>query len=221
MNINAMKQAVCAAIDGHRDRIIEMGEAIWAQPETGFQEVVTAGRVQAEFDALDMPHRDNLAVTGVRADLRGGEAGPTLALLGEMDGLILPDHPAADPSTGAVHACGHHAQVAGLLGAAMGLRTAAVMPHLNGAVALMAVPAEECLEVALRRSWIKQEKIGFLGGKQELIRLGHFDDVDLAMMIHTAAGRKAHTRRSMNGFTALSGDRFGLCRQCAEFCRRS
>jgi metal-dependent amidase/aminoacylase/carboxypeptidase family protein len=63
-----------------------------------------------------------LALTGVRADVAGrAGAGPTFALLGELDGLVVTGHPVADPQTGAAHACGHNAQVAGLLGAAMGL----------------------------------------------------------------------------------------------------
>ncbi len=204
MHLADLKQSVCSIIDRHRDRIIDLGEAIWANPEPGFQEFATARLVQATFDDLGMSHRDGLAVTGVRADLDGGFPGPTMALLGEMDSVILPDHPAADPRTGAVHACGHHAQVAGLLGAAMGLQQSGVMQHLAGRIVLMAVPAEECIQLELRQEWIRQGKIGLLGGKQELIRLGHFQDVDLALMIHTAAGRTAHTRVSMNGFSAQS-----------------
>lgn len=64
----------------------------------------------------------------------------------------------------------------------------------------MAVPAEEYLEIEFRRELVRSNKIRFLGGKQELIRLGHFDDVDLSMMIHTSVGKGAGVRCSMNGF---------------------
>ena len=96
-------------------------------------------------------------------------------------------HPEADPATGAVHACGHNAQVAGLLGCAMGLLAAEVMPHLAGRVVFFAVPAEEGGDLGWRLRQRAEGRLEFLGGKCELIRLGHFDDVDLAMMIHTSA----------------------------------
>ena len=61
--------------------------------------------------------KGGLAITGVRADAAGRAGdGPTFALLGELDGLVVPGHPVADPETGAAHACGHNAQVAGMLG---------------------------------------------------------------------------------------------------------
>ena len=48
----------------------------------------------------------------------------------------------------------------------------------------MAMPAEEYVEIEYRNGLRQAGKIEFLGGKQELIRLGEFDDVDMAMMIH-------------------------------------
>src|SRR5215475_12617326 len=49
-----------------------------------------------------------------------------------FDGLVVSDHPLADLATGAAHACGHNAQIAGLLGAAMGLVEAQAMRVLAG-----------------------------------------------------------------------------------------
>lgn len=200
--LEEMKGAVCAVIDRHRDAIIDLGEKVWARPEAGFKEYETARRMAESFKELGLPCQEGLALTGVRTELVGARPGPTLALLGEMDGIILPDHPAADPVTGAVHACGHHAQLAGLYGAVLALNQAGVLNHLAGRIVCMAVPAEEYLELDFRRQLVREKKIEFLGGKQELIRLGHFRDVNLALMIHTCAGRVARTRRSMNGFTA-------------------
>jgi metal-dependent amidase/aminoacylase/carboxypeptidase family protein len=40
-------------------------------------------------------------------------------MLGELDALVVAGHPDGDPATGAAHACGHNAQVAALMGAAM------------------------------------------------------------------------------------------------------
>ena len=51
----------------------------------------------------------------------------------------------------------------------------------------MAVPAEEYIEIEYRDGLRQEGKIEFLGGKPEFIRLGEFDDVDLAMMLHTTS----------------------------------
>jgi amidohydrolase len=104
--------------------------------------------------------------------------------------------------TGAAHACGHNAQVAGLLGAAMGLVGAKAFEHLAGRVVFFAVPAEEYGDIAWRVEQARAGKLEFLGGKPELMRLGHFDDVDMAMMIHTTPQpeyKKAAVAASNNG----------------------
>jgi amidohydrolase len=54
-------------------------------------------------------------------------------------------------------------------------------------VVLFAVPAEEYGDIAWRVGEARAGRIEFLGGKPELLRLGHLDDVDLAMMIHATA----------------------------------
>ena len=66
------------------------------------------------------------------SELAGSRSGPTFAILGELDGLVVAGHPEADPTTGAAHACGHNAQIAGLLGAAIGLSATAAMEVYEG-----------------------------------------------------------------------------------------
>ena len=100
---------------------------------------------------------------------------------------MVTEHPHADPETGAAHACGHHCQIGMMLGATMGLLAPEVLSHLSGSIVPFAVPAEEFIEVEQRLEMREQGKLEFLGGKQELIKLGHFDDVDMAMMCHTAS----------------------------------
>ena len=144
MTRQELKQRVHEAIERHAQAIIAVGEQIRRHPELGFKELRTAALVEAEFRRLGLVPRTGLALTGVRADVAGGAgAGPTFALLGELDALVVAGHPEADPSTGAVHACGHNAQVAGLVGAAIGLVASKAMEHLAGRVAFFAVPAEE------------------------------------------------------------------------------
>ena len=50
-------------------------------------------------------------IPGFYADLDTGRPGPKIAILGELDSLIVGNHPDADPETHAVHACGHNASV--------------------------------------------------------------------------------------------------------------
>ena len=198
----SLKQSICAAIDRNSERIIALGERIRRQPELGFKEFKTARLAEETFSELGLKPRGGLALTGVRAEAAGAKDGPTFALLGELDGLVVAGHPIADPETGAAHACGHNAQMAGLLGAAMGLLEARAFEHLAGRVVFFAVPAEEYGDVEWRVQQARAGRIEFLGGKPELLRLGHFDDVDLAMMIHTTSQpdmKKAGVAASNNG----------------------
>ena len=182
-----VKRQICEAIERRADQIIEIGETIRHNPELGFKEVKTARLVEQTLKELGLAPQTGLALTGVRATLSGAKEGPTLALLGELDGLVVSDHPLANPETGAAHACGHNAQIAGLLGAVMGLLDGKALPYLAGRIAAFAVPAEEYGDVAWRVQQAREGKLEFLGGKPELLRLGHFDDVDMAMMIHTSS----------------------------------
>jgi amidohydrolase len=197
-----VKRSVCEAIDRRAEEIISLGEKIRHHPELGFKEFKTAAVVEEKLRGLGLSPKTGLALTGVRAEVQGAKEGPTFALLGELDGLVVVGHPIADPQTGAAHACGHNAQVAGLLGAAMGLLDAKAFGHLAGRVVFFAVPAEEYGDVEWRVQQARDGRLEFLGGKPELLRLGHFDDVDLAMMIHTSSQpemKKAGVSASNNG----------------------
>jgi amidohydrolase len=197
MTRNEIKQRVYAAIDKRAEEIIGLGEQIRTQPELGFKEFKTARLVEETLGRLGLTPKTGLALTGVRADVAGrAGAGPTFALLGELDGLVVTGHPVADPQTGAAHACGHNAQVAGLLGAAMGLLDSKAFDHLAGRVVFFAVPAEEYGDIEWRVDQARAGRLEFLGGKPELLRLGHFDDVDLSMMIHM-------TSRTEDGTTGV------------------
>ena len=187
MNREELKARVAAEIDRHQDEIIAIAERIWSDPELGFKEFRTAQIVAEEFGRLDLPQRSGLAITGVKAIADSGKPGPTVAIIGELDSILVADHPSANPETGAAHCCGHNAQIANMIGAGIALIASGVMSELSGRVALMAVPAEEYVEIAYRSELRQQGEIEFLGGKSELVRLGEFDDVDIAMMVHTSS----------------------------------
>ena len=182
-----LKRQAAEVIDARADELVGIARAILENPEPGFREVKTARLVAGKFAEMGLPARTGLGVTGVRADLPGGSPGPALAVLGELDSLIVNEHPHADAATGAAHACGHHCQVAMMLGAAMALQQPAVLNALSGRLVFMAVPAEEYIEIEYRDALRRQGKIEFLGGKPELVRLGEFDDINLTMMLHTTS----------------------------------
>ena len=220
---NKVKELVCKAIDQASSHLIAIGKDIWNHPEPGYEEFRTAKIVAEEFNKLGLPCRTGLARTGVRADLQTAKDGPAIAILGEMDALVMPENPNADPVTCAAHACGHNMQVTGLLGAAIGLSSVPeVRKELAGKIAFIACPAEECRIV-------RHEGIKYLGGKAELIRQGVFDDIQMAFMTHANAnygaaecsngfvmkkvvfhGKAGHCGRPWDGCNALSAARLAL-----------
>ncbi|QDU44897.1 p-aminobenzoyl-glutamate hydrolase subunit B [Symmachiella dynata] len=201
-----LKQHLTHEIDARRETVVGIGEAIMDAPELGFKEFRTADLVKESFTDFGLSFDDQLAITGVKAVLRGGKPGPTVALMGELDALQVPDHPRACAETGAAHACGHNAQIAGMLGAALGLTQSGVAEQLAGTIVFFAVPAEEYVEIGYRLGLVKEGRTSFLTGKQELIRLGLFDDVDMAVMIHSTSPDVHEGRMglapSSNGFLA-------------------
>jgi amidohydrolase len=187
MNREELKKKVCQQIDQRREDMIRVAKTMLGHPELGYREIKTAAMVREVLKGLNLPVREGLAVTGVEGTLSGKQAGPTVVVMGELDSVMGRESPLADPVTGAAHLCGHHIQVASMLGAAMGLVGAGAGPYLSGQVKFLGCPAEEYLEIEYRLGLMAEGKISFLGGKQELIKLGYFDDVDAAMMVHAFA----------------------------------
>ncbi len=207
-DLERLKDSVCASVEASRERIVSLGESVMDEPEVGFKEHRTADRVKSIFEEAGLPFEEGLALTGVRAVLEGGRPGPTVALMGELDALVLPGHPRADGTTGAAHACGHNAQIAGLAGAALGLAASGVAPQLSGRVVFFAVPAEEYVEIDYRLDLVRRGRTTFLAGKPELLQLGAFDDIDMAVMIHSGSSDTLEgsyaLSESSNGFLAKS-----------------
>jgi amidohydrolase len=191
------------AIDKRKDEIIAIGEDIFAHPELGYKEFRTSEIVKKHFRQLGIAYKDGIAITGVKGWLKGAESKVKLCIMGELDSVLCPEHPHADPETGAAHSCGHHGQIAGMLGVAMGLVDSGIMKELGGDIALVAVPAEEYVEIEYRSKLRREGKIQFLGGKQQFIAEGEFDDIDMAMMVHMGGddeGKKVSVGGTSNGF---------------------
>lgn len=217
-----------AAIENNKEKIIATGDHIWNNPEPGYREFKTSEYLANQLRELGLEVKTGLAVTGFRADIDTGRPGPTVAVLGELDSLILPNHPQCCKATGAVHACGHNSSAASLYGTAVGLLKSGVLEHLCGKIALIATPAEEGIELDYRKSLMAEGKIRSIAGKSQLIREGVFDDVDISYMHHlstrhgyndhngcvnkkiTFHGKSCHAASPQRGNNALNASTLAL-----------
>ncbi len=229
-----MKEKILKAIDENRDAIIDCGEYILRNPELGYREYKTSERVKEEFEKLGISYKSELALTGVKATVGREDAKINVCIIGELDAVKCFEHPFADKETGAAHACGHNAQIASMIGAAYGIIKSGVLDEIDGKITFFAVPAEEFIELEYRGQLAQDGRITYMAGKQELIHLGEFDDIDMAMMIHSHAltpsfnvyidgsslgfetkqityeGKAAHGSEPFNGINALNAAMLGL-----------
>ena len=193
-----LKKYLSSLIDRNRDEIIRSGETLLRMPELSYRETKTSAFAAEYLEKLGLQVRKSLAITGFRADAATGRPGPKLGILGELDGLIVPNHAFADPETHAAHACGHHAAFNAMLHAAAFLSRPEVLQHLSGSIAFVGTPSEECQNQPYIESLIKEGKLEFFAGKSQMIAEGVFDDIDIAMMLH--GGSENFTPSGFNGF---------------------
>jgi amidohydrolase len=148
---------------------VALRREIHRHPELGFEEHRTSALVERELDELGIEHR-RVAQTGVVGIIRGALPGKTAALRADMDALPIDEdsgESCASEVPGKMHACGHDAHTAMLLGAARVL--VARKATLHGNVVLLFQPAEEGP-----------------GGAEPMIAAGVLDDphVDAVTMLH-------------------------------------
>jgi len=124
--------------------LIALRRAIHAEPELGLDLPRTTAKVEAALAGLPLEIRKGPSTSGLVAILRGPAQGRTVLLRGDMDALALTEQtgaPFASQSPGRMHACGHDAHTAMLVGAARLL--SARRDNLAGAVLFMFQPGEE------------------------------------------------------------------------------
>lgn len=128
------------------DEIIRLRRTIHANPELSFQEYETAALVVdtlTEIGGYDI--RAGVGRTGVVAEL-GASSGPVIGIRADMDALPIQEEnnvPYRSPKPGIMHACGHDAHTAILLGVAHLLRQSFAEENWNGRVRLLFQPSEE------------------------------------------------------------------------------
>ena len=176
-------------------RVTSLRREIHRHPELGFEEVRTQALVERELDALGIEHR-RIAKTGVVGIVRGSKPGKVAALRADMDALPLAERSGesfASEVDGKMHACGHDAHTAMLLGAAAVLQ--GMRAQLSGSVVLLFQPAEEGP-----------------GGAEPMIAEGALDDpkVDAVAMLHVDTRLEAGEIGITPGPVNASADEFQI-----------
>ena len=64
MDVNELKRRACEAVDRNAEKIIAVGESIFAEPELGYKEFKTSAKVKKVLDELGIAHQDDVAITG-------------------------------------------------------------------------------------------------------------------------------------------------------------
>ncbi len=149
---SAFAQDAAAGAQAVQKQVVTWRRDIHQHPELGNNEVRTAKLVADQLRKLGLQPRTGIAHTGVVAVLKGGKPGPRIALRADMDALPVTEQtglPFASKvkttyrgqDVGVMHACGHDAHVAILLGVATAL--AAQKENLPGEVMFVFQPSEE------------------------------------------------------------------------------
>lgn len=173
--------AVLQAVDAYAVRQAEVGQALWAQPELGYQETRSSALLQQELRQAGFRIEAGVAGMPTAFVARYGHRGkgPVIALLAEMDALpgmsqaALPTRsPIAGQSAG--QACGHNLFGAAVVGAAQAVAQWLKASGQDGEVRVYGTPAEEGGS-----------------GKVYMTRAGLFKDVDVALHWHPSSENSA------------------------------
>ncbi|MCS7229598.1 MAG: M20 family metallopeptidase [Candidatus Kryptonium sp.] len=138
-----------------RDKIFQISEQIFPKivsirrkihqyPELAFEEYKTSKLVERTLKSIGLKVKTGIAKTGVVGILKGARNGKVVALRADMDALPILEQtnlPFASKIPGKMHACGHDAHTAILLGSAMILKQ--FQNELNGTVKFIFQPSEE------------------------------------------------------------------------------
>jgi amidohydrolase len=154
-----------------QDTMVALRRRIHQHPELGFEEVETSRLVAETLASMGVEVETGVAKTGVVAHL--GEAGPIVALRADMDALPISEAnlvPYASQVPGVMHACGHDAHTAMLLGAALLLSKS----NVSGRVRFLFQPCEEGTDAEGKSGAMRMVDEGAMRGVEAVIAL-HVD----------------------------------------------
>lgn len=178
-----------------KDTLVEWRRDIHMHPELSFQEIRTARLVVDTLRNMGIEVTPGVGKTGVVA--RIGEGSPVIAIRADMDALpIQEDHdvPYASQTPGVMHACGHDAHTAMLLGVARLLTEKKDRPA--GEIRLLFQPSEE------------DEDTEHKSGAVRMIEDGAMEGVDAVIALHVASGIPAGQIRIATGYNSAAVDSF-------------
>lgn len=138
-----MKDELKSRIAEIEDDLVAWRRDFHRHPEVAFHEERTSRVIKEYLEGLGLPVK-TMAGTGLRADLRGGGDGPTVALRADIDALPIQEQGDKDYislNPGAAHCCGHDGHMAVVLGVAKVLE--GMKDSLHGNVVFLFQPAEE------------------------------------------------------------------------------
>ncbi|MCL2566447.1 MAG: amidohydrolase [Defluviitaleaceae bacterium] len=150
----SIEKKVLEIVKNHEARIIEFRRDLHMHPETSFEEFRTTKRISEILTHHGIDHKmitpkGFTEPTGVVAEIKGGKPGKTVALRADIDALSmedLKDVPYKSTYPGKMHACGHDAHTAVLMGAAVAL--AEIKDEIAGNIKFFFQPAEELVSGA-------------------------------------------------------------------------
>ena len=177
-----------------KNKIIETRRDFHKHPELSFQEFRTSEIVAERLDQYGIIVQKNIGKTGVVGILEGNNPGKTIALRADMDALPIQETgnvPYKSIHDGVMHACGHDAHTAMLLGAAEVLSKN--QHNINGTIKFIFQPAEE----------------GY-GGAQFMIDDGAIDNVDEIYGLHVWNYQESGTVGIQSGPVMAAADMFTI-----------
>ncbi len=130
--------------DKYHDEIVQIRRNIHQNPELSYHEYKTSAFVEAKLREYGIKYKKGFVKTGIVAWLRGEEHGPVIGLRAELDALPITENTDVryrSIQTGIMHACGHDAHLAMLLGTVKILKE--LKKYLYGTVLFIFQPAEE------------------------------------------------------------------------------
>src|SRR5918911_5028789 len=155
--ITRMRSALKGKGDAYREQIVSLRRHLHQFPEVSGEEHVTSETVQEKLDERGIPFTAGYAKTGVLGVIEGGRPGKPIALRADMDALPIQEeneHSFVSKVDGVMHACGHDAHTAMLVGAGWLLNE--IRENLPGRVLLLFQPAEEASPTGGARRMMKE-----------------------------------------------------------------
>lgn len=186
---------VLARAKAIEDQIIAWRRDIHIHPELGFQEYRTAKLVAEALTAMGIEAETGVGKTGVVA--RIGEGRPAVGIRADMDALPIQEAnevPYASLNSGVMHACGHDAHTAILLGVARLLNEMDNRPP--GEIRLLFQPSEEAQDAEGK------------SGAMRMIDDGALEDLDSVIALHVASQMPAGMIEIQSGFAHAAVDSF-------------